>query len=205
MDTITVMSSEVGGAVREAWFTELWCLIEHSIRRGKIYGQPTRKFQLLKRNQRWMRRRWKTAPPVKNHSTLPRLQARTSFLTRTQLTKRNTQSSGRKSLQTVQQIYKRQSSSAEPSGVQVALLLGPTWPRRPYLLEGVCGEERCCMSVQKFCVTIPCVVKNYTLFRNQRPLPDHQCQYFCQDNNHFTCLLVSWYEESKVTRQQLKF
>lgn len=146
-----------------------------------------------------------SSPSKKNHSTLPRLQARTSFLTRTQLTKRDTRSSGRKSLQTVQQIYKRKRSSAEQSGVQVALLLGPIWPRRPYLLEGVCGEERCCMSVQQFYVTIPCVVRNSTLFRNQHPLPDHQGQYFCQDDNHFTCLLVSWYEESKVTRQQLKF
>lgn len=37
MHTITVMSSEVGGAAREAWLTELWrCLIEHSIPRSKI-------------------------------------------------------------------------------------------------------------------------------------------------------------------------
>lgn len=43
MDTIIVMSSEVGGAAREAWLTALRCLIEQSICRGKIYGQPTRK------------------------------------------------------------------------------------------------------------------------------------------------------------------
>ena len=43
MDTIIVMSSEVGGAVREAWLTELRrCLIEHSIPRKKICGQATR-------------------------------------------------------------------------------------------------------------------------------------------------------------------
>ena len=43
MDTIIVMSSGVGGAVREAWLTELWrCLIEHSIPRRKIRGQATR-------------------------------------------------------------------------------------------------------------------------------------------------------------------
>ena len=43
MDTIIVMSSGVGGAVREAWLTELWrCLIECSIPRRKIRGQATR-------------------------------------------------------------------------------------------------------------------------------------------------------------------
>ena len=43
VDTIIVMSSGVGGAVREAWLTELWrCLIEHSIPRRKIRGQATR-------------------------------------------------------------------------------------------------------------------------------------------------------------------
>ena len=43
VDTIIVMSSGVGGAVREAWLTELWrCLIEYSIPRRKIRGQATR-------------------------------------------------------------------------------------------------------------------------------------------------------------------
>ena len=53
MDTIIVMSSEVGGAVREAWLTELWrCLIEYNIPRRKIHGQATRAlFKPFSQNQ----------------------------------------------------------------------------------------------------------------------------------------------------------
>lgn len=79
---------------------------EHSILRGKINGQPTRElFKPFSQKKLKMDDEKEGSFPNRNHGTLPRLQARTSFLTRTQLTKGENQYS-RISLQTVQQVYK---------------------------------------------------------------------------------------------------
>lgn len=89
MDTIIVMSSEVGGAAREAWLTELWCLIEHSILKGKIHGQPTMELSkpFSQKKSRMNDQEVEDSFPSKKPWYLTQVAGQDSFLTRTQLTK----------------------------------------------------------------------------------------------------------------------
>lgn len=77
-----MMSSEFGGAVKEAGLTELWrCLIEHSILEARYRGsQPNALLNHpAKRNQGWMIRRHRAAPPVKIHGTSARVLGQDQF------------------------------------------------------------------------------------------------------------------------------